>query len=225
MELPDAPRDEVRAALRYIHFTNRLLGGYRLLRDGLQRLISAQPEKRHWRILDLGCGDGQVLQVMARWAERKGYTVEWTGLDIDKTAIAAARQEPELAFARFVDADAADPGLDYSQYDIVTGTLFLHHLTSDEIKVLFERWKSAGTQVLINDLQRSRWAWWLFRIFATITAAPRMARHDGALSVRRAFRRAELESLAGEAGFSKFSLEWKWAFRYQLILRHDARTH
>ena len=46
-----------------------------------------------------------------------------------------------------------------------------------------------------------------------------MVRFDAPLSVRRAFTRAELEHIMAEAGITTYHLRWKWAFRWQLIIR------
>ncbi len=49
-----------------------------------------------------------------------------------------------------------------------------------------------------------------------------MFRHDAPLSVRRAFRRAELAALADRAGLDGV-ITWHWAFRWRFVgTRRDA---
>jgi hypothetical protein len=43
-----------------------------------------------------------------------------------------------------------------------------------------------------------------------------MVQHDGPVSVRRGFRRAELRAYARAAQLSSPSIRWHWAFRWTL---------
>lgn len=226
-ELIDDPQADpiaLESALRYIHFVNHALGGYDSLISGLNQLIRKNPTKDQWRILDLGCGAGQELMVMQRWAKKKSINVQFTGLDISQCAILAAKANPKLEKVSFICADALDPSVDYRPFDIVTGTLFFHHLTTEQIEQLVRRWNNQRVSVLINDLHRSPVAWVLFNIFARITAAPHMALHDGAISVQRAFNREDLQALARQSGYGRSSVQWRWAFRYLVLLWHEQNS-
>ncbi len=223
MDDPLADSTAVRDALRYVHFVNRYLGGYQALCSGLSQLVRHNPQKKHWNILDLGCGSGQELQVMMRWADKNNISATFTGLDINPEVVDLAKSNRDLQNLSFVCADALDPFFDYQPYDIVTGTLFFHHLTCEQIKRLFQKCNEQGVAVLVNDLHRSPVAWILFNIFARVTAAPNMALHDGALSIQRAFSKSELTHFATEGGYRHFSVQWKWAFRYLLLLWHEQK--
>jgi hypothetical protein len=43
-------------------------------------------------------------------------------------------------------------------------------------------------------------------------------KYDAPLSVLRAFKKRELISVLAQAGVEKYSLKWKWAFRWQLVI-------
>jgi hypothetical protein len=45
-----------------------------------------------------------------------------------------------------------------------------------------------------------------------------MVKFDAPLSVLRAFSKTELNDILYKAGITEFSLKWKWAFRWQLII-------
>ena len=47
-----------------------------------------------------------------------------------------------------------------------------------------------------------------------------MIRQDGLTSILRAFKKKDLENIAKEIKVH-FSIQWKWAFRYLLILKKD----
>jgi hypothetical protein len=49
-----------------------------------------------------------------------------------------------------------------------------------------------------------------------------MVKHDGPLSVLRGFKKSELIGVLQKAGIESYSLKWKWAFRWQLII-HSPR--
>jgi hypothetical protein len=46
-----------------------------------------------------------------------------------------------------------------------------------------------------------------------------MSREDGLTSILRGFKKEELEAFSKKLGFKKYSIQWKWAFRYQWIIR------
>ena len=221
---PQANPVELQSALRYIHFVNRSLGGYSALISGLSTLIQKNPAKQQWNILDLGCGAGQELRVMQEWSGKISQNIQYTGLDISECALEVAKADPQLSNVSFICADALDPAFDYSPYDIVTGTLFFHHLTTDQIMQLVKKWNQQKVAVLMNDLHRSPVAWILFNIFARITAAPYMALHDGSISIQRAFSKNDLSSFATSGGFNHYSVQWRWAYRYLLLLWHEQNT-
>ena len=45
-----------------------------------------------------------------------------------------------------------------------------------------------------------------------------MSRKDGLVSILRGFNKTELEQFSKELHFKNYSIEWKWAFRYQWII-------
>lgn len=221
MELPGADPVEVAKSLEYLHFVNRHLGGYSVLRRGLDNLSARRPRKKIWRILDLGCGDGRLLQEIQKWAHRKGIQVKLTGLDISETSLQKAKEQSALKGVSWLCADALDPSVDFSEFDLATGTLFFHHLTDDQIAALLSRLNNSNVSVLINDLHRSRFAGILFVLFARLSRAPRMARLDGQLSIHRGFSRAELQEIYRQSGYLKQRIQWRWAYRYLILLWNE----
>ena len=100
-------------------------------------------------------------------------------------------------------------------FDYVTCALFFHHLTDEGVLWTlrsFDRLAVRG--VIVNDLVRSWrhyfWSWLFTRPFNAIL------RHDGPLSVRRAFRPAELSALARRAGLAWLSVRTHFGHRMTL---------
>jgi len=103
-------------------------------------------------------------------------------------------------------------------YDIVLSTLFLHHLNQDEIHTLLKTIQSkAKLGIVINDLHRNSIAYGLFKSLGLVISNE-MIVQDGLTSILRAFKRQELESISKKLNL-KSKIRWKWAFRYQWIIR------
>ena len=95
--------------------------------------------------------------------------------------------------------------------DFVISSLVAHHMIDAEL-VGFLRWMEA-TAVrgwLINDLHRHWLAWAGFGLFAGVMRWHPIVRHDGALSVRRAFVRADWDRLLAAAGLNQPPVEVRW---------------
>ena len=88
------------------------------------------------------------------------------------------------------------------------------------MKALVQRFlDQAQIGVVVNDLHRSRWAFWLFKMVSYLIIKTTIARSDGLISVARGFKRKELKLLSKEIKNSTSVISWKWAFRYSWILK------
>jgi SAM-dependent methyltransferase len=88
-ELMDGPCsfEEMRGCLRHIAAINRLTLAYGPTLRWLEELIGRVPwEGRPLRILDVGCGYGDGLRRIARWAARRNLDVLLTGIDLNEDA-------------------------------------------------------------------------------------------------------------------------------------------
>ena len=142
------------------------------------------------RILDIAAGGGDVLMGIARLAARSNVRIEAHGGDVNATAVAFAQQRADRSGIRgvkFFHLDALRDLLPAS-YDIVTCTLFLHHLEEPQAVELLRRMsQSARKCVLVDDLRRTKrgylFAWLGCRLLTRST----IVHTDGPLSVRSAF--------------------------------------
>ena len=92
---------------------------------------------------------------------------------------------------------AADPG----RPDVIISSLFTHHLSDAQV-VAFLRWMERHARLgwFINDLHRHRLPHLGFRLLARAMGWHRFVGHDGTVSIARAFRPREWESLLRQAG-------------------------
>jgi len=148
------------------------------------------------------------------------FDTETTGIDANDHTIKHARtlsvNYPEISYQTMNITPANFSG---TGFDIVFTTLFLHHFTDREIELLLIPLVSnVSTGVVINDLHRSKAAYYLFKLVCLFIANP-VVKKDGAISVLRGFKKAELVSISKKLNDSVSTIRWRWAFRYQWIIK------
>lgn len=217
-------------ALRDLRQINRLLGGLSATDAVLDPLL-----RRHeqLRLIDLGCGGGDHLVHLARRGVRFDCSMELVGLDANPVTVGHARAHLDRRLSstlrsqvRVDVGDALDLPYDEDAFDVAHAALFLHHLHGDEaVQLLDEMQRIGRCGLLINDLHRHSLAYvGIWALSRALRMAP-MVQHDGPMSVRRGFRRHDLEALADEAGLPSPTIRWHWAFRWTLstIANDDVR--
>ncbi len=210
----------LRESLDKIAAVNRRLGGNNVTINGLKNLLKEEPRGATISIIDLGCGGGDMLRAVADYGRKHKYNFKLTGIDANEYTINYARKistaYPEITYIK-MDV-LADEFLALN-FDIALATLFLHHLTSEEIEnLLAVVTKKAKKGVIVNDLHRSKAAYYLFKLICLFISNP-MVRKDGAVSVLRAFKKNELISIGKKIQNTVSTIQWKWAFRYQWIIK------
>jgi SAM-dependent methyltransferase len=173
--------------------------GYRPLLDWLGKVLS--PAAEPIRILDVGCGYGDGLRRIARWAEARGVAVELTGLDINPDTVAiAAEATPARYKINWIDGDvfAYAPRM---PIHFVVSSLFTHHLDDDDV-VRFLAWmeRRVTRGWFVNDLSRSAVPYYAFRIFAKLGNFHRFVQHDGPASIARSFLPDDWRRMCAAAG-------------------------
>jgi len=212
--------DEMKKLLTDLKRVNKMLGGNALTLDGVGQLLENRLTNNTITILDIGCGDGEMLRQCAKWAAKRRINVQLIGIDANAYILKEAKKRSEEIINttfKVVNVFAEKERL--PEFDIALCTLFLHHFKEPQIEDLLNRLTSkAKVGVVINDLHRSFWAFWLFRLYGLLFLKSRIARRDGLVSVARGFKRKELKQIS-EKIIGVHQLKWKWAFRYQWIIR------
>lgn len=213
---------DLHKALLEIAWINRWLGGRKSIRQSVAQAIrrNGLQDKTTLHILDLGCGSGDYLRSLADWGARQRLNLHITGVDANPAIVRfAEEQSTQYKNIRYLCADVLAKDFDLSGYDLILCGLFLHHLEEAEQAALIRKGLAAGVRtIVVNDLHRHWLAYYLFRLISVVMNFSRMSRHDGALSVRKGFTRRDLVRLMEQCRIENYSLRWKWAFRYQLIV-------
>lgn len=84
--------EDFRACLVDLAQVNTLTFASRPTLDFLSRIASNIPSKQPLRIVDVGCGGGDMLRRIERWAAAKKVPVQLTGIDLNPYAARAARE-------------------------------------------------------------------------------------------------------------------------------------
>lgn len=202
-----------------LEVVNKLLGGYNVFFDAFQKIGL----KDGMIISDWGCGGGDSLRVIAKWARKRNLKIRLIGVDATESAIEYARAKsedfPEISY---ILADVMSEQLISNQFDIVISSLFTHHFADDNwIRLIQKMADFAAEYVVINDLHRHWFAYHSIGVLTSVFSKSEMVKHDSKLSVLRSFKREELEKLLKKAGFKTFSIKWMWAFRWQVCIKKE----
>lgn len=202
-ELLDEPEHDVTELARsldHVAQVNRWLGGSRAL---LKHLAPFLADASTTSILDVGTGSADVPRRIVDWARKHGRSVHVRATDVhpQMQALAAERcaRYPEITVER---ADALGLPYEDKSFDVTLLSLTLHHFDgAAQARVLTEAKRVARRAVIVNELLRSPLNYAGARLLAaTWWRRNRLTRHDGPLSVLRAFEPEELIALAREAG-------------------------
>ncbi len=212
--------DVLKETLDRIAQINQLLGGNKLTLKGVAKLLKKIPDSKLITIVDVGCGNGDMLRKLADFGYQNNLKLQLIGIDANKfTVNYAVDLSKEYSNIVYRCEDIFDESFSELEYDIVLCTLTLHHFRNQEIaKLLMLFDKNSRFGFVVNDLHRNPVAYRLFQVLCFVFRLNKMSREDGLTSILRGFKKEELIAFSEKLGFKKYSIQWKWAFRYQWII-------
>jgi len=202
-ELLDAelPASEVRKSLADLRLVNRWLSG----RRGLLRAVAPHLPERG-RLIDVGCGSGDVAAYLSTGLGRPVFTV---GVDVKPLHL---REAPPVV--RCVAADAWRLPFRDASFDVVTASLFLHHFDEAELGPLLRELARVGRRaIVVSDLERALVPFVFARLVFPLVFKTGVSVHDGLVSIRRAFREAELRAGFAAAGLGGVAIRRQFPYR------------
>jgi 2-polyprenyl-3-methyl-5-hydroxy-6-metoxy-1,4-benzoquinol methylase len=206
--------------LRELEFINKWLGGNKITIDAIAHL-SRFSHTRDITIADLGCGGGEMLRIIDRWGRKNNLKVRLVGIDANPNIIAFAKRNlKDCPGIRFETVNIFSSEFRDLKYDIVIGTLFYHHFSNDQLAMFFKQLqKQVALGYIINDIHRHWLAYYSIKILTRLFSKSAMVKYDAPLSVLRSFKKKELEKILDVAGPADRKIQWKWAFRWQAIVK------
>ena len=212
--------EELRSALDQIAKINQFLGGNKLTLEGIKKLLKNTDISQTIVIADIGCGNGDMLRMLARFGQKNNINFQLIGIDANAFTINHARiLSHDFKNIEYRCMDIFSEEFTTIHYDIVLCTLTLHHFSDKEIIDIITIFnKNATRGIVINDLHRSKLAYVLFELICFVFNLNKMGRKDGLVSILRGFKKRELEAFSKKINLKNDTINWKWAFRYQWII-------
>lgn len=201
MDNPECDEQMLFRTLGQFPAINRLVtGNRRLLRTHV--LDRVEPGGSEVRFLDVGAGGGDAARWLADEGRRRNINLKITCLDRDERVARyceeACRDYEEIS-TRCESFESVD-----EPYDYVFCNHLIHHLDEQAVKRFFDHTYAITRRLFIaSDLCRSAPALLGFRLLAAIAFRGSFALHDGAVSIRRAFRARELAELVRQSAWGE----------------------
>ncbi len=200
---------------RNFSIVNHLLSGWdRLYRHHLRPLMN---RGQTWKLLDVGCGGGDITRKIAAWAQRDGLDLVVTGVDPDPRAIrfalANSRENRRLRFRQTDSYSLLDEG---KRYDFVISNHVLHHLDEKMLPDFLESLRGlAVRKVICSDIERSATGYALFSAATLLLFRGSYIREDGRISIKKSYTHKELSAMV--------SVRWKVfrQFPFRLLAIHE----
>lgn len=220
MDDPGLDPAEHERALRGLRRLNRVSRTAAALWEPIRRLAST-PGHGPVSVLDIASGSGDIPMALARRAARENVRLSVAACDVSPRAVSIAREQAvraglEVSFFPLDAIRGSIPG----DYDVVTCSLFMHHLDAEDVVALLYKMRAAARRaVIVSDLARSRAGLRVAWLATRLCSRSRVVRTDAILSVRAAFTIEEFAALADEAGFAGATVRPCWPFRFLLEWR------
>nr|WP_294785774.1 methyltransferase domain-containing protein [uncultured Flavobacterium sp.] len=212
--------EELIGALDQIASINQLLGGNKLTLHGIKELLKKADTSKIITITDIGCGNGDMLRMLAKYGKKNNLQFKLIGIDANAFTINYAEKlSKDYPNIEYLCMDIFSEDFSRLQYDIVLCTLTLHHFTTDQIaSIMAVLNQNSSIGIVVNDLHRSKIAYRLFEVIGVVFNLNKMSRSDGLISILKGFKKNELEHFSKKLNLKNYSINWKWAFRYQWII-------
>lgn len=209
---------DLAAILRDLARFNGAMMGHRPVLQWLDRASRTAPIDRPHTLLDIGCGYGDLLRAVRRWARKRGRSMRLIGIDLSPQVIEVARSVTDPADdIEYIACDIFDykppDGVDF-----VTSSLVTHHL-SNEMIVRFLQWMESRARRgwVVYDLQRSRAPFYFIALAGLLLRLHPVVVYDGRISVARSLTRREWQARLAEAGLGPDTADLRWfMFRFAI---------
>jgi len=210
LDSEECPPQEVAVSLRDLSRINRWFGGVATTRKLIERVARATG-KKHFSMLEVAAGFGEVPKVAGEQLAREGLTLDLTLLDRMRSHLLRGNSS--------VVADALALPFSDDSFDLVSCSLFAHHLEPAELaRFAGEALRVSRCAVLVNDLIRHPLH--LALVYAGfVFMRSYVSRVDGVASVKRAYIPDEVRKIVADGRPSRrIDISRHYLFRMGVIL-------
>ncbi len=212
---------QIKSVLKDITLANKWLGGNKITIKALDKLFKEHP-REEYTIIDIGCGDGSMLREVADHCVEKHIKTKLIGLDLNEKSINIAKNSSRnYSNIKFYMQDVLALKPDEHHCDILLCTLTLHHFSQEQIHTFIKKFALLATiGIVVNDLDRNKIGFALFKVFSWVFMKTYIAKHDGLVSIKSGFTKNDFHIFSRSVPVMDSKVRWRWAFRYEWILTH-----
>ena len=216
------PFQDIRQNMKELNTINSVLGGHAITIMGIKKLLRGRDKKQPLHICEIGCGGGDNLQAIYRWCVKKNIAVKFTGIDIKASCIQFATEQYPTLPVNWITSDFASITFHQNKPDIIFNSLFCHHFTEAKIMHILH-WMQMNSRIgfFINDLHRHWMAYYSIQWITARFSRSYLVKNDAPLSVARGFKKKEWQKIFDSMGIHPYTVEWKWAFRHLITVKHE----
>jgi 2-polyprenyl-3-methyl-5-hydroxy-6-metoxy-1,4-benzoquinol methylase len=210
--------ESLHQALHSLAWINRCFGNHRSVIKAIHSII--KKETKPLRIIDLGCGGGDLALAVAKSLRQHKIEYSITGIDGNANTLAYA-QKKCAAFSEinFLQADILGNQFTVQPCDILISSHFMYHFTADALVAFLKNNLSAiSTAFIFSELKRNRFAMRLFKFSSFLFPISKLAKEDGLLAIKRSFTQKEWQAILQQAGIGTYRLQSVPLFRILLAI-------
>lgn len=212
MDDPNCDPEKLSRTYAQFRTLNKLLSGWGGIFRSYIKPLSVQGKTL--QILDIGAGGGDIPLAVTELSKSAEIDVEITAIDPDSRAMKFALAADLPPSIRYLNVDSSDPSLQDKRFNVVISNHVVHHLSQAQLKsICRDAEKLCDQLILFNDIERSRIGYILFSLIAPIFFRNSFIVEDGKISIRRSYRKNELQKSVPEGWIVKR----KFPFRLLLI--------
>ncbi len=205
-------------ALKSLGWINKWFGNHRSTVKSIIHLYDK--DKKPLKIIDLGCGGGDLLLAIAKTLRKKKAIFSVIGIDGNNSSLKYAGEKcagfEEITFQQ---ADILHPSFTPADCDILVTSHFIYHFSEKElVGFINNKLTNVTTAFICSELERSRLALFLFKLTAFLLPVSKLAKQDGQLAIKRSFTKKECLSILMQTNIENFCLRRVFLFRIQLIV-------
>ena len=200
--------DEISASLSDLWFINRAFGGVSTAQRLIRRVARASSLAK-LSFLEVASGPANVPKAVMRRMQVDGIDLRISLLDRSRSHLNGS--------GRSVVGDAVHLPFANDSFDVVSSTLFVHHLMPDDVrKFISESLRVCRRAVLINDVVRNPLH--LALVYAGLPLfRSRLTWHDAPASVRQAYTPGEMKDLVAGTSAARVEISRHYLFRMGVI--------
>jgi 2-polyprenyl-3-methyl-5-hydroxy-6-metoxy-1,4-benzoquinol methylase len=213
------PFAEIALNMKELEWINAHLGGHSITIKGFKNLLQ---NKKTISVCEIGCGGGDNLNAINQFCVANNIIAQFTGIDINEDCIEYAVKNTAVKCMNFYVSDYKQFNFRDNKPDIIFSSLFCHHFSDEElIEMLHWMKDNSLCGFFINDLHRHRIAYHFIKLTTAVFSKSRLVKNDAPVSVLRGFKKTEWKDLLQKAGIINYSVKWKWAFRFLIVVPHS----